>query len=186
MPKKITIPDVNGWDPNIEEFVDVKGATLILEHSLISLQKWEAKWHKPYLNDKNKTPEETVDYIRCMTTKTIPNEIDDRIYNYIPENMVMEIVDYINDPMTATKFSNGGPGGGKPSREKITAEIIYYWMIALSIPMEYRKWHLNQLLTLIRVCEIKQSPGKKMGKQELAARNRALNAQRRAALHTHG
>lgn len=180
---KITIPDVDGWDQYKEEFVKIKGSVLTLEHSLISLQKWEAKWHKPYLSDKAKTPEEMIDYIRCMS---LTQNVDDDIFNYIPESEIKKVADYIDNPMTATTFSNGGlPGNGRKG-EIITAEIIYYWMIALNIPMEYRKWHLNQLLTLIRVCEIKQSPGKKMGKGELAARNRALNAQRRAKMHTHG
>lgn len=180
---KITVPDISGWNPDIEEFVDKKGATLILEHSLVSLQRWESKWHKPYLSDKEKTTEEILDYIRCMTVT--PN-VDPDIYNYIPESSIKEIAEYIDNPMTATTFSNASQIGGRVSREVVTAEVIYYWMIALNIPMEYRKWHLNQLLTLIRVCEIKQGPQKKMGRNELNARNRALNAKRRAAMNTHG
>lgn len=185
MPKTIVIPKMNGWDPKKEEFVNIEGATITLEHSLISLQKWESKWHKPYFSKNEKTTEEVIDYIRCMT---ITPNINPEIYNYIPSNIIGEIAEYINDPMTATTF--GGEKVQGTSRtiggDKITAEIIYYWMIALGIPVEYRKWHLNQLLTLIRVCEIKQSPGKKMGKNDIMAQNRALNAKRRAARHSRG
>lgn len=180
---KITIPDQHGWNPVTEEFVDVKGTSLILEHSLVSLQKWESKWHKPYLGKTEKSSEEIIDYIRCMT---ITQNVDPSVYNYIPREEIERIAKYIDDPMTATTFSNGGPAGRRGSSEIVTAEVIYYWMIALNIPMEYRKWHLNQLLTLIRVCEIKQDPGKKMGRGELNARNRALNAQRRAKMHSRG
>lgn len=185
MPKKIVIPDVHGWNPAIEEFVDVKGATLILEHSLVSLQKWEAKWNKPYFSKEEKTNEEVLDYIRCMT---MTKDVDPLIYNYIPGETIKEIADYINAPMTATTFSGNKPEGGAKTigGDKVTAEIIYYWMIALNIPMEYRKWHLNQLITLIHVCEIKNTPPKKMSKNDIAARNKSLNAKRRAALHTRG
>lgn len=185
MPKKIVIPEMNGWDSKREEFVSVKETAITLEHSLISLQKWESKWHKPYFSKQEKTTEEVIDYIRCMTLT--PN-VDPDIYNYIPSNIIGEIAEYINDPMTATTF--GGQQVNGPQRtiggDKITAEIIYYWMIALDIPVEYRKWHLNQLITLIRICEIKQSPGKKMGKNDIMAQNRALNAKRRAARHSRG
>lgn len=179
---KITIPGINGWDPYKEEFVETKETTLILEHSLISLQKWEAKWHKPYLKEKEKTAEEILDYIKCMT---LTQNVDPEVYSHIPEKEIEKIAHYIEDPMTATTFSNSGPGGSGRG-EVVTAEIIYYWMIALNIPMEYRKWHLNQLLTLIRVCEIKNSPGKKMSSRDINARNKSLNAQRKAMLHTHG
>ena len=184
MPKKITIPDIHGWNSNKEEFVDFKGLELTLEHSLISLHKWEAKWHKPYLSDTEKTSEEVIDYIRCMTLT--PN-VDPDIYYYLPKEATKEIVEYINDPMTATTFTTHNPSN-KPQgkKEVVTAEIIYYWMIEFGIPMEYRKWHLNQLLTLIRVCELKNLPQKKMSKSEMLASNRALNARRKAQMHTHG
>lgn len=185
MPKKITIPDIHGWNTKKEEFVDFKGVDLSLEHSLISLQKWEAKWHKPYLSDVEKTEEEIIDYIRCMTLT--PN-VDPDIYYYLPKNIIREIAEYINDPMTATTFTTHNPTNNRPTgkKEVVTSEIIYYWMIEFGIPMEYRKWHLNQLLTLIRVCELKNTPQKKMSRSEMLASNRALNAQRKAKMHTHG
>lgn len=183
---KITIPDVHGWDSNNEEFIDIKGATLILEHSLVSLQKWEAKWNKPYLGKQEKTQEEVIDYIRCMTMTKASSEVDPRLYNYIPKETVEKIAAYINAPMTATTFSNLGSGNGPAGKEVITAEIVYYWMIKMGVPIEFRKWHLNQLMTLLKVCEIKEAPQKKMGRGDLNARNKALNAKRRAALHTHG
>lgn len=182
---EITVPDANGWDPTKEEFVHVKGGTLYLEHSLVSIQKWEAKYHKPYLSQDQKTTEEIVDYIRCMTI--FPKNPDPEMFNYIPEEEINKIVAYIDDPMTATTFSDKtNENGGSRKKEIITAEIVYYWMITLEIPMEYRKWHINQLLTLIRVCEIKNAPQKKMGKNEIMARNKALNAQRRARSRSKG
>ena len=177
---KIVIPDINdGWDPVKKEFVNVKGATLILEHSLVSVQKWEAKWHVPYMSTENKTNEMVLDYIKCMVM--FPHEFDEEVINYIPKKELEEVVKYINDPMTATTFSdNSKNGGGSTKKEKVTAEIVYYWMIALNIPMEY------QLLTLIHVCEIKNAPQQKMGRNEIMARNRALNAQRRARMRSKG
>ena len=185
---EIHIPDVEGWDQTKNngqgEFVKIKGADLILEHSLVSLQKWEAKWKKPYLLDNNKTDEEMLDYIRCMT---MTKNVDPEIYKYIPKEEMIRIANYINDPMTATTITNRRPGGR--SKEIVTAELIYFWMINYGIPMEYRKWHLNQLITLVRVCEIKNdsgSKGSKMSLNEIYASNRALNAQRRAMAHSKG
>lgn len=135
-----------------------KDTTIELEHSLISLQKWESKWHKPFLETKDKTYEETIDYIRCMC---LSKNIKEDVFYCIPEKEMNKISEYIEDPMTATWFSEhpGSSGLSGPPRRKqlITAEIIYYWMISNNIPSEYRKWHLNQLLTLIRVFNVKNS-----------------------------
>jgi hypothetical protein len=182
---KITIPDiVDGWDPVRKEFVNQRGATLVLEHSLVSVQKWESKWHIPYTSTE-KTNEQVLDYIKCMVV--FPHEVDDKVFDYIPKGELKRIADYIHDPMTATTFSDTSKSSGKSfKQEKVTAEIVYYWMIAFNIPMEYRKWHFNQLLTLIHVCELKQGPQQKMGKNEILARNKALNAQRRAKMHSKG
>ena len=182
---KITIPDINDkWDQNKKEFVTQKGATLTLEHSLVSLQKWESKWHVPYITSE-KTTEMVLDYIKCMVV--FPHEFDENVLNYIPKEELKKVFDYINDPMTATTFSDTSKQSGKShKKEIITAELVYYWMIALNIPMEYRKWHFNQLLTLIHVCEIKNAPQEKMSRNDILARNKALNAQRKARLHSHG
>lgn len=184
---RITIParpSVEFWDYEKEEFITkpgVKEQTLQLEHSLVSLAKWESKWCKPFLSAKNMTEEETVDYIRCMTiTQNVPPEV----YMDMPNSVFEAVSAYINHPMTATTFSENGKGRG--NREVVTAEIIYHWMIALQIPPEYQKWHLNRLLTLIRVCNIKNSPPKKMGKKATMSRNAALNAARRKQMNTSG
>lgn len=183
---KITIPDINdGWDSNKKQFVTQKGATLTLEHSLVSLQKWESKWHVPYMTTDNKSVEMIMDYIKCMVV--FPHEFDENVLNYIPKEELNKVIKYINDPMTATTFSDSSKQAGKSNKKEIiTAEVIYYWMIALNIPMDYRKWHLNQLLTLIHVCEIKNAPQEKMSRNEILARNRALNAQRKAKMHSRG
>ena len=177
---QITIPAVELWDEKKEEFIHIKEHTLQLEHSLVSLSKWEAKWHKPFLTSV-KTREETLDYVKCMT---ITQNVSPDIYNYLTAENINKINEYIEDPMTATSFSNGN--NNKPSREIVTSELIYYWMIAFSIPFECQKWHLNRLLTLVRVCSIKNAPAKKMSKREIMSRNAALNAARRQKLGTSG
>lgn len=169
------------WDEKKEEFVEPKYKILELEHSLVSLQKWESKWCKPFLHTTDLTYEETLDYIKCMT-KT--QNVDPDIYNLLTESHIKQIRDYISAPMTATTFSEDK--SGKKNREIITAEIIYYWMVALQIPESYRKWHLNQLLTLIRVCNIKNEPPKKANKSDILRQNAALNAARRKKLNTKG
>ena len=178
---KIIIPSTEMWDEVNEKFVYSKEQVLQLEHSLVSLSKWESKWCKPFLSKENKTFEETIDYIRCMT---INQNIPDEVYNCLTGENIMEINEYISAPMTATRFSNDAMGKG--NREQITSELIYYWMIALNIPFECQKWHINRLLTLIRVCNIKNHPSKKMSRREIMSRNTALNAARRKKLRTNG
>lgn len=183
MKKTIVIPEFDDWDPKIEEFVKIPKQKLELSHSLISLSNWESKWKKPFLQD-GKTREEINDYVRCMT---INKNVDQRIYNYIPDSILKEILDYIDDPMTATWFSTEVENElriGK--RAVITSEVIYYWMVELRIPVEFEKWHLNRLITLIRVINEKHKDPKKMDKKTLMNRNKALNAARRAKYKTRG
>ena len=178
---QITIPAVELWDERKQEFITTKEQTLQLEHSLVSLSKWESKWCKPFLNKQEKTFEETLDYIKCMT---LTQNVDPEVYNYLTNENIKEINEYIEAPMTATYFSDEKTS--KTSREQVTAELIYYWMIALNIPFECQKWHLNRLLTLIKVCSIKNQPPKKRSKKDIMSRNAALNAARRKQLNTKG
>lgn len=177
---KIVIPGIELYDEEKEEFITTKPQTLHLEHSLVSLAKWESKWNKPFLTKDNKTYEETIDYIRCMT---ITQNVSEDTYRLLTSENIQQINEYINLPMTATTFSNQKK---TPSKEVVTAEIIYYWMISLNIPFECQKWHLNRLLTLINVCNIKNQPKKKMSKRDILNRNKALNKARREALNTKG
>ena len=170
-----------GWDDEKQEFVEPKTQTLQLEHSLVSLSKWESKWHKPFYSKKELTSEELLDYIRCMT---LTKNADPDVYNHLTEKNVKEIKDYIDDPMTATTFSKDGKGPG--NGEIVTSELIYYWMIASNIPFECQKWHLNRLITLIRVCGVKNTPPKKRSKRDIMSRNAALNAARRKQMNTKG
>lgn len=178
---RIMVPSDELWDEAKNEFVYVESQTLSLEHSLVSLSKWESKWCKPFLSDEAKTVEETIDYIRCMT---ITQNVNPAVYKCITVDNFSQVRQYIEAPMTATRFFQ--EGNTKPNREKITAELIYYWMISLNIPFECQKWHLNRLLTLIRVCSIKNQPPKKMSMKEIMSRNTALNESRRKALHSKG
>lgn len=154
---------------------------LQLEHSLVSISKWESKWHKSFLSHKEKmTEEESLDYIRCMNLT--PN-VDPEIFKYLTNENILEIRNYIEDPMTATTFRDDRKAKRK---EIITNEIIYYWMVSYQIPFECQKWHINRLLTLIRVCSEKNAPQKKMKPNEIIARNRALNKARRQQLNSRG
>lgn len=179
---QITIPSRELWDESKNEFVITKEQILQLEHSLISISKWESKWQKAFLTKQEKTHEETIDYIKCMT---LNQNVDPNVYNYLTNDNIRQINAYIDSPMTATYFSEekGGRGGRS---EQITSELIYYWMIALQIPFECQKWHLNRLLTLVRVCNIKNQPPKKRSRREIMSRNAALNAARRKQLNTKG
>ena len=178
---QITIPGIELWDESREIFTQTKEQTLQLEHSLVSLSKWESKWGKVFLSKQEKTYEETIDYIKCMT---ITQNVDPNVYNHLSKSIIDKITEYIEAPMTATYFSKEQSSGN--SREQVTSELIYYWMIALNIPFECQKWHLNRLLTLIRVCNIKNQPPKKMSKRAIMSRNAAINAARRKQLNTNG
>lgn len=179
----ITIQDTQLWDEEKEEFINVKGQTLQLEHSLLSLSKWESKWCKPFITEKNKTFEETMDYVKCMTLK--PN-VDDNVYKCLTAENIAAIDQYINHPATATTFSNNIKGSGKSSKEILTAELIYYLMVTFNIPFECQKWHLNRLITLIKICEIKNQPPSKMSKGDVLRNQAAINAARRKQLNSKG
>lgn len=182
---EIQVPDGEYYDEDKNEFVMVPGGKLVLEHSLIALSKWESKWHKPFLTDAPKTEEEILDYVRCMAVTPHPNP--DWFFMLSSEN-IDAINKYIEDPMTATTFNEQRQEGKgrKKGGNIVTSEILYYDMIALGIPFECQKWHINRLQTLIRVCSIKSQPDKKMRGKELAKHNRSLNAARRAQHHTKG
>lgn len=178
---EIIIPGQELYDEEKEEFINTKSYTLQLEHSLVSLSKWESKWEIPFLSTDNKTNEQVVDYIRFMT---ITQHVNAEAYNYLTPAIFKKIEDYIKAPMTATWFSEKEQQ--RQSKEVITSEIIYYWMVANNIPFECQKWHLSRLLTLIRVCGLKNSPPKKMSRKEMLARRNSINAQRRAKTGSRG
>ncbi len=177
----ITVPATESYDPITNTFFTTKEQTLTLEHSLLSISKWESKWEKPFF-DKNvkKTIDESRDYIRCMT---ITQNVDPDVYYALTEDMYRKIIAYMEKPMTATFFSDTGKS---PSRKIITSEVIYYYMAALQIPFTCEKWHINRLMTLIRVCNEENKPPKKMSKRDIMSQNTALNAARRARLKSKG
>ena len=177
---EITVPGLEYFDEETSEFIYYDDATIQLEHSLVSISKWESKWCKPFLDGKNKTLEEILDYVHCMC---VNNETDEEVLTRLTEDNLKDINDYIARPMTATTFSNEKKGGG---REIVTSELIYYWMVAFNIPFECQYWHLNRLLTLVKVCNIKNNPPKKMSAHEVMARNKALNEARKKQFQTKG
>ena len=178
---KLVVPATEVYDEELERFRTYPEKVLMLEHSLVSISKWESKWCKAFLSKQEKSLEETLDYAKCMT---LTQNVDPEVYNYLTNANIDQINKYIEAPMTATYFSEDKTG--ETSREQITAELIYYWMIALNIPFECQKWHLNRLLTLIRVCNIKNQSPKKRSKKDIMRRNTALNAARKKQLNTNG
>jgi hypothetical protein len=177
----IIVPGTEMFDETNQEFVTEGDVVLELEHSLVSLSKWESIYEKPFLGKVEKSTQEIFDYIKCMVLT--PN-IAPEVYQNLSEGNIRDVNQYIDSKMTATWFSD--PPGSLATRDVITSELIYYWMIAFQIPFECQYWHLNRLFTLIRVCNLKQAKPKKMSRAEMAARNRELNAQRRAQLGTKG
>ena len=178
---QIVVPGTELYDESTETFIQTKETQLKLEHSLLSISKWESKWCKPFLsNDKKNlhTSAEMLDYIRCMTLNTVPKNV----YTALTPNNKRTIQQYMNHPMTATTISNREK---RTSKEIVTSELIYYWMITYQIPFECEKWHINRLLMLINVCGARNNP-KKMNKREVMMQNHALNQARRKALHTKG
>lgn len=176
----LIIPATEQFDEQRMEFIQTREQHLKLEHSLISLSKWESKFKKPFLSSE-KTAYETVEYIRFMT---LTQNVDPMVFYTLSEQNIKDITDYINDPMTATTFKELNKRRGP--KEIITAELIYYWMIAFNVPVEFEKWHLNRLLTLLEVCARKQEQPKKMSQKEIAARHRSINAANKARFNTKG
>ena len=172
----IMVPESEIYNEATNEFVYTKETTLRLEHSLVSISKWESKWKKPFLGKEKKTREEALDYVKCMTTT---QNVPDTVYMCLTSKNYDEIGKYIEDSKTATWFSDDN---NKPSSEVVTSELIYYWMTAFNIPFECQKWHLNRLLTLIKICSIKNQPkgAKKMSRSAVMKQNSALNKARRA------
>ena len=178
---EITIPGQEFFDESSQEFIYTEPAKLQLEHSLISISKWEQKWHKSYLSNKTKTLEESLDYIRCMCI----NKVKPEVFKFLTAENLKEIDDYIGDPMTAVYFFDNKDD--ESHTESVTNELIYYWMISNNIPFDpCEKWHLNRLIALIRVCALKNTPPKKMSRSQILSRNKALNEARCKRLNTKG
>lgn len=182
---KIVVPEAKDlWDPVRCEFLDGKEVTLTLEHSLVSIAKWEAIWEKPFLTNQPKTIEEYLSYIQCMT---ITQNVDPLVYNRLTRENITEIDNYIGRSMTATTFSKrANSSGNRINGEQITAELLYYYMFAFNIPVEFQKWHLSRLTTLIRVCAYKNEKPKKMSQKETIMQYKDLNEQRLRQLGTSG
>lgn len=176
----IEIPANELYNETTEEFINTKKQVLQLEHSLISISKWESKWHKVFLSKTPKTNEQLIDYVRCMT---INSNVEPQSYSALTNQNLSDIDRYINDPMSATFFA---PEKATPGGEAMTSELIYYWLVHFQIPWEVEKWHLNRLLNLIRIAKMKTSTKNKRSKREIMSQNAALNAARREAWGTSG
>ena len=177
---ELRIPGLEYFNEETCEFTYYDDEIIELEHSLVSISKWESKWCKPFLDGKDKSMEEIIDYVKCMTITT---NVSDDVYSRLTEGNLLAINDYIGRPMTATTFREEKKPG---CREIVTSEVIYYWMVSYNIPFECQYWHLNRLLTLIKVCNVKNNPPKKMSQKEIMSRNRALNEARKKEFGTRG
>ena len=179
---EIDIPGGEIYLETEERFVEYPAVTLRLEHSLLSISKWESKWRKPFLDSRiKKTHEESIDYVRCMTLNQNVNPL---CYKGITGAMLEKVNAYVNDELTATTFSRLPESS--PNRQVVTSELIYYWMAGYGIDIECQKWHLSRLLTLIRIFDIKSGKQKKMSMSEVMAQNKALNEARRKAARSKG
>lgn len=178
---KITVPGNEFFDEKNQKFITKNDVVLEMEHSLVSLSKWESIHEKPFLSSDEKSSEETLSYIKLMT---LTENVSDEVYLRMTNENLEQINAYISAKMTATWFKEAP--GARRSREVITSELIYYWMVSLNIPFETQYWHLNRLFTLIKVCNEKNAPAKKMSRKDALAERRALNASRRSQLNTKG
>lgn len=178
---KIEIPDREIWNSKTNTFSVIKGASICLEHSLVSISKWESKYHKPFISKEPKTHEEIVYYIKCMT---ITQNVKEDVYAILTNQNMEDITKYIEDPMTATKIEKTNQS--KANSQFLTSELIYYYMVAYQIPFECQRWNLNRLFVLINICNEKNKNPKKYSKKEILSRNAALNKARKEKLGTKG
>lgn len=176
----LTVASGELFDEATWSFIEIKPTVIQLEHSLLAISKWESKWKKPFMSTEQKTEEEFRDYVRCMT---INRNVDPNVYLRLTAADYKKIDEYIHDPMTATTFHGGQ--SKKSSSKQITSELIYYWMVQAQIPFDAEKWHLNRLMTLIRIYSVENDP-KKMSKKDIYKSNRAINEARKAKYHSKG
>lgn len=178
---RISVPEIELWDPKEERFLYIKPQNIVLEHSLVSVSKWESKWCKPFFSSKELTEKETIDYIRCMT---ITQNVNPIVYRYLRSNNMEQINRYISHPMSATIIYD--MSNNRKNKKIITSEVIYYWMTVYGIPFECQKWHLNRLLKLIKVCSIESQPDRKMSLKDTMMYNKKINEERKKKYNTKG
>lgn len=178
---ELKVEGMEFFNDDTQEFYTVAPVTLRLEHSLVSVSKWESKWKIPFLSARDLSIEQSRDYIKCMT---INQHVDPLVYASLTNSHMEAVNNYIKEERTATTFNERQVG--PPNRQVITSELIYFWMAQYNIPFECQKWHLSRLLTLIRIASIKNAPDKKMSKRAVMSKNASLNAARRKAMHTKG
>ncbi len=181
MPLTVTIPGKELFDQQSKTFITIPATTVTLEHSLLSISKWESKWKRSYFIKEPMTIDQSIDYIACMC---LTKNIDPKIFRFMDKKTAQEISNYIADPMTATTIKHRDK---KPSREIITSELVYYWMVNFGIPFDpCQKWHFNRLMTLIEIATIKEAGDQKMPRKEMLKQRALLNSQRKAKYNTHG
>lgn len=185
---KIKFPKTEYFDENSQRFITLEPIELRFEHSLYAISKWESVIKKPFF-PSNKgdtmTNEELLFYIQCMIMDESfePKEL---LYR-LDEETITKLKDYISDNMTATWFNDSRKVNivGKPHKEAVTSEMIYYYMFSLGIPIYCEHWPITRLTTLIRIFAVKND-NKPMSRREEAVSRTELNRLRREALHSKG
>ena len=168
------VPGKEFWNSELQEFIYTKDITLHLKHSLVSLTRWEQHYKRRFLDDGPKNEEEYRFYIQCMT---LNKDVDPLVYTVLQEDDIKKVTDYLHDSMTATTLPK--QNNNRSNSEKLSSELIYYYMSALNIPFECEKWFLNNLIILISIASIKNNPQQKKSKPSWSS-IRALNAARNA------
>lgn len=181
---RLTLPSTDFWDPRKEEYVQIGGYEVDLEYSLFTIARWESKWKKPFITSLPKfTRKDEIEWYKAMCmTEGIPDEA----WMVMTPKIRQDIYDYVTDPMSATTINHRGPKTPGGPKTIMTAELVYYYMVTLGVPFECEHWHFNRLMKLVDVCFVKNSPPKKMGKQEAAQMYRELNARNRAKYNSRG
>lgn len=178
---KIHVPPKEWYDEKRNEFISFDGADIELEHSLYSISEWESKWEKPFAKDSAMKRVEFLDYVRCMAL----NKVDKLAYLSLTNKNVADINNYIKARHTATWFQKTNAPNGRRS-ETITSELVYYWMIEHGIPFSCDRWNFNRLMTLIEVCNRKNSKPGKRNQNDMLLEQHRLNMERRKRLNTNG
>jgi hypothetical protein len=175
------IEPIELFNEETQTFQTLDGFELELEHSLVSLSKWESITKVPFLSKTDKTPEDIRLYIEAMIISPIypPNAV-----GRMTQSNIDQVNAYLESSESATTFGTMPEVKGRG--ETITSELIYYWMVAFNIPFECERWHLNRLFSLIRICNIKNTKPKKMTARQLAERNARLNEERKQKYQTRG
>lgn len=177
------------FDEETNTFLHPVGKKLHLEHSLLSISKWEAEWEIPFLNT-DKTSEQSLSYIKCCV---LDDDFDELLLNTLSDKNILDFNAYLSKGMTAKKIidlrsslSQKRKSRRPASQKALTSEDIYYSMIQFHVWKECEEWPLQRLLSLLQLCSLKSNSTGEMSKSDQAKFYREENARRKAKYHTNG